>query len=121
LPRLSFTLFNLDRYVQVIGLVDSGSTVNLLPYDVGLQLGADWNESPVIGGFAGNLALSEARGLEVLASHPGLTPGTAVLLVFAWTAARDVPVIFGHTNFFMEFDVCFYTTDSMFEVNLRAK
>jgi hypothetical protein len=32
---------------------------------------------------------------------------TSVLLVFAWTQARDTPVILGHMNFFAEFNVSF--------------
>jgi hypothetical protein len=42
LPRLPLTL-QLDRNrVEAVGLVDSGATVNVLPYDIGLQLGESW-------------------------------------------------------------------------------
>jgi hypothetical protein len=36
--------------------------------------------------------------LVVMASHPLLTPVAPVSLVFAWTRAADVPVIFGHVT-----------------------
>jgi len=39
-----------------------------------------------------------------------------VQLAFAWTAAREVPVIFGQLNFFMEFDVCFFRNELAFEL-----
>jgi hypothetical protein len=44
-------------------LLDTGSTVNLLPYDIGLQLGVVWEEQTVRLPLAGNLAKVEARGL----------------------------------------------------------
>ena len=40
LPRLPLTLHYNERQLDVIGLVDSGATINVLPYDVGRQLGA---------------------------------------------------------------------------------
>ena len=39
-----------------------------------------------------------------------------VLLAFAWTESRDIPVILGQMNFFAEFNVCFYRHESAFEV-----
>jgi hypothetical protein len=41
-------------------------------------------------------------------------------LVFAWTRAPSVPVILGQVNFFMEFDVCFYRSRSLFEVKSKS-
>ena len=40
----------------------------------------------------------------------------AVRLVFAWTQAENAPAIFGQMNFFLEFDVCFYRSQNMFDV-----
>ena len=39
LPRLPLTLYYNNRQIEVAGLVDSGATVNVLPHNVGLQLG----------------------------------------------------------------------------------
>ena len=39
LPRLPLVLQLGSQSVEVVGLVDSGSTVNVLPYEVGLRLG----------------------------------------------------------------------------------
>ena len=40
LPRLSLLLRREDKSVEVSGLVDSGATVNVLSYEIGLRLGA---------------------------------------------------------------------------------
>lgn len=44
LPYAPITLQPGDRKVQISGLIDSGSTLNVLPFDVGLQLGAVWEK-----------------------------------------------------------------------------
>lgn len=43
-----------------------------------------------------------------------------VRLVFAWVNRLNVPLILGQTNFFMEFDVCFYRSKLEFKVNLKS-
>ncbi len=93
--------------------LDSGSTVNLLPYDIGLQLGAIWEEQIVRLPLAGNLAKVEARGLFVQVQIGNLEP---VRLAFAWTQAAHVPLILGQTNFFREFDVCFQRSQRTIEI-----
>lgn len=40
----------------------------------------------------------------------------AVQLAFAWTQSSDAPLILGHMNFFVEFDVCFYRAELAFEL-----
>ena len=44
LPRLPLVLRLNNQGVEVVGLVDSGATVNVLPYEVGLRLGAIWDD-----------------------------------------------------------------------------
>jgi hypothetical protein len=39
LPRIPLMLRQGDRIVETVGLVDSGATINVLPYELGLQLG----------------------------------------------------------------------------------
>jgi hypothetical protein len=48
LPRLPLILRNNDQAIEVVGLVDSGATVNVLPYDIGIQLGGSWDERQAI-------------------------------------------------------------------------
>src|SRR5712691_9130457 len=43
LPRLPLRLRADSRALDVMGLVDSGATVNVLSYEVGLQLGVVWD------------------------------------------------------------------------------
>ncbi len=63
--------------------------------------------------LTGNLAQYEARAVLLQAAVGQFQP---VQLVFAWTQARDVPLILGQVNFFMEFDVCFYRSRLQFEI-----
>ena len=44
LPRLPLRLRADSRALDVMGLVDSGATVHVLPYEVGLQLGLVWDD-----------------------------------------------------------------------------
>ncbi len=46
MPRLTISLEHRGRLVSVTGLLDTGSTVNVLPYGVGLALGAVWEDQP---------------------------------------------------------------------------
>jgi hypothetical protein len=97
------TLSYANFSVSANALLDTGSTVNLLPYDIGLQLGAVWERQTVRLPLAGNLAKVEARGLFLDIQIGDLEP---VRLAFAWVQASQVPLILGQTNFFREFDVC---------------
>jgi len=65
LPTIPITLSYANFSISANALLDSGSTVNLLPYDIGLQLGAIWEEQIVRLPLAGNLAKVESRGLFV--------------------------------------------------------
>ena len=113
LPYLPMTLTSQERSVSVQGLLDTGSAVNVLPYDVGVQLGAVWEHHTIPVRLTGNLAPEEARVLIVSGTVGGFAP---VRLAFAWTRANTVPVILGQVNFFLEFDVCFFRSRSVFEV-----
>lgn len=81
MPRLSLTLKYEHRSVEVVGLLDTGAAVNVLPYSVGVALGANWSRQT-----------------------------TPIPLVGA----------LGQTNFFMEFDVCFFRSQATFEVQLKS-
>jgi hypothetical protein len=83
-----------------------------------LQLGAIWEDQTVSIPLSGNLSHSEARGLVLSAKVGSFSP---ILLAFAWTQSRDVPLILGHMNFFSEFNVCFYRHELAFEVRPREK
>lgn len=113
LPRAPLVLHYGSQSLDVIGLVDSAATVNVLPYDVGLHLGAVWEDAKAVLRLGGNLGHQPAMPLFVKTE---LADFAAVRLAFAWTKTRNVPLILGQTNFFMEFDVCFYRSQLEFEV-----
>ena len=117
LPILPLVLELPGRSLSVSGLVDTGATVNVLPFQAGLDLGAVWEDQNITVGLSGNLAHYEARVLIVSATVGQFAP---VSLAFAWTESRDVPVILGQVNFLMEFDACFYRSQQAFEVKPRA-
>ncbi|MFQ6040408.1 MAG: hypothetical protein ACE5PV_06085 [Candidatus Poribacteria bacterium] len=112
-PYLPLTLTYQGRSVSTSGLLDTGSTVNVLPYQVGLDLGAVWEQQMTPIQLTGNLARYEVHALVVSATVGRFEP---VQLVFAWTQATNVPMLLGQVNFFMEFDVCFYRSQLLFEV-----
>jgi hypothetical protein len=113
LPTIPIVLSYSNFSVSANALLDTGSTVNLLPYNIGLELGAIWEEQTVRLPLAGNLASTEARGLFVYVQIGDLEP---VRLAFAWTQASQVPLILGQTNFFREFDVCFVRSRHSIEI-----
>ena len=113
LPYLPLTLTNGKRSIEVIALLDTGASVNVLPYEIGLRLGAVWENQAVQIPLSGNLAHSESRGLVLTGTVAHFRPA---LLAFAWTQSTDVPVILGQMNFFAEFNVCFYRHELAFEV-----
>lgn len=95
----------------VLGLLDTGATVSVLPYSLGIALGLDWNGPHPPLRLGGNLAARPAKGVTVLAE---VAPFAPVRLAFAWSASDDAPLLLGRTNFFAEFDACFYQTGGEF-------
>lgn len=117
LPQLPLTLTYQGSSIEVSGLLDTGASVNVLPYSIGVQLGAVWEEQTVSVTLAGNLASVEARGLLVSGKISNFDP---VRLVFAWSLSDDAPLLLGRMNFFLEFDVCFYRSQLAFEVRPKV-
>lgn len=97
-------------------LLDTGASVNVLPFDAGLQLGANWEQQPTTVQLSGNLARAAAKVILLEATVAHFAP---VRLVFAWTQLNSVPAILGQMNFFLEFDVCFFGSQSRFEVKRK--
>jgi hypothetical protein len=95
-------------------LLDTGSSVNVLPYEMGLSLGAVWEKQTLSIPLGGNLARFEARALVLTAN---VDKFDSVELAFGWTQNRNAPLILGHMNFLLEFDVCFYRSELAFEIS----
>lgn len=116
MPYMPLELGRRGASKSVFGLLDSGASINVSPYRIGLDLGAVWEEQTPLFGLSGNLANYEARGLILNAS---VADFPAVKLAFGWTKSNEVPVILGQVNFFSLFDVCFFRADNEFEVKVR--
>jgi len=112
-PFLPLTLTLGAQTISAEGLVDSGSDVNVLPWSVGNALGATWDLRKATLRLGGTLAGTPAMPLLVMAKIADFAP---VRLAFAWCRTDEVPVVLGQTNFFMEFDVCFFRSRSEFSV-----
>jgi len=104
MPVMPLTLSLGSKSVNVRALADSGSSLNVLPWSIGLELGASWDKQDTPLRLAGNLGGHEARALLLEGVVGHLPP---VRLVFAWTRSDTVPTLLGQVNFFMEFDVSF--------------
>lgn len=118
LPRIPLILLRENFSVEATGLVDSGATINVLPYETGVHLGAVSDERKAILRLAGNLSNQTAIPLFATAQIGNFTP---VQLAFAWVRSANTPLILGQTNFFLEFDVCFYRSKFEFEVNPKQE
>jgi hypothetical protein len=117
LPRIPIILQKNNLSIETNGLVDSGATVNVLPYELGVQLGEVWDSSKAIIQLAGNLSNQPAMPFSAMAKIADF-PSTR--LVFAWVNRLNLPLILGQTNFFLEFDVCFYRSKLEFEVHPKS-
>ena len=118
LPWLPLTLRHNNQVVSATGLVDSGAAVNVLPYQIGLQLGARWNAQKAVIRLAGNLGNIVAQPFFPMVEIGDYPP---IRLAFAWCQSDDAPLILGQMNFFMEFDVCFYRSQLEFEVKPKGQ
>ena len=113
MPYLPLKLRLAGQSLNTEGLLDTGASVNVLPYELGLQLGLIWEDETLSVLLAGNLARFEARAVVVDAQ---VSSFPSVNLAFAWTQSSNVPLILGQANFFFEFDVCFFRARSEFEI-----
>lgn len=117
LPRLPIILRYGQQHVTTVGLVDSGATINVLPYKLGSQLGAIWDDRKATIRLAGALGKLAAMPLVVTAEIGDFPPSK---LAFAWVRTDDAPVILGQMNFFLEFEVCFFRSELAFEVKPKS-
>jgi hypothetical protein len=116
LPMLPVTLSYSGRTLEIIGLVDSGSMLNVLPYRVGVELGVLWDEQQANLTLGGSFGGVPAMPIVVTGQVGDFAP---VNLLFAWSQSNDVRIILGQFNFFQEFVVTFFRSRFEFEVNPR--
>jgi hypothetical protein len=117
MPDLPIILRHQSHSLSAVGLVDSGASISVLPYSLGIQLGFDWNTQKAHITLGGTLAHVGARGIVVEAAVGQLAP---VRLALAWAKSDQVPFLLGQFNFFQAFDVCFFRTSRIFEIRQPA-
>ena len=117
LPRLPLILINRQHRVNASALVDSGATVNVMPYSLGLQLGAVWVEKKAVirlGGMLGDQLAMPFFANIVMGDY------APVRQAFALIKSDTTPLVLGQVNFFIEFDICFFRSRGVFEVSLKS-
>jgi len=115
MPDLPIQLRHQGRMVSSVALVDSGASISVLPYSLGVQLGFDWNAQKAAIGLGGALPGVAARGI-VIEAIVGQLP--TARLAFAWAQSDQVPFLLGEYNFFEVFDVVFARSRRIFEIRV---
>ena len=116
-PMLPLTLRANERQHMAAALVDSGADVNVLPWSIGASLGLVWQPNKATIRVAG---IAQGAAMPVLLSVDfGDVQGTT--MAFAWCQTDSVPLVLGQTNFFMEFDICFFRSRGEFQIVLKAE
>lgn len=65
LPFLPIILISGHKKVETTGLLDSGSTINVLPHSLGLSLGLEWEKQKTSVPLTGSLVEVEAVGVVI--------------------------------------------------------
>lgn len=92
LPKLPLLLRRENKEIEAVGLVDSGATVNVLPYELGLGLGGIWDDRRAIIQLAGNLSNQPAMPFAAIAQVGEFPP---VEFLFTWVKRPNTPLILG--------------------------
>lgn len=118
MPRVPLTLEANGRHLETNALVDCGAMINVMPFEIGHQLGMTWNEREAKVNLGEIVRGSGGMPILVWAQVSDYEP---VDLSFAWTKRDDVPLILGQVDFFMHFQVCFERYNLEFEIIPKPK
>lgn len=114
-PIVSVSLTSRKRFTAD-GLLDTGADANVLPYQLGVDLGANWDDAQPIPSLSGAFE-AEAR---VIALEVILYPFDPARMVFVWVKTDTARLLLGQINFFQEFNVCFFGGDEYFEIQPKT-
>jgi hypothetical protein len=119
IPSITIQLRHETTTIPVSAIVDSGASLNILPYDIGLALNLDWHKQTYPLELEGMLRGVRAYGVLLQAE---IAPFPPCRLAFAWLEkpSQQVRVLLGQVNFFQEFDVHFYGSQRWFELALKT-
>jgi hypothetical protein len=87
MPDLPIVLRRQTHSLSAVELIDSGASISVLPYSLGVQLGFDWNTQKADITLAGTLAHVGARGIVVEAAVGQLA---RVRLALAWADSYNM-------------------------------
>ena len=97
-----------DRFsILTDALIDSGASVNVMPFQLGLELGFEWESCPVGTNLVGSLSEVETRLVVVQAFVADLRK---IQLGFVWVKSNRSRVLLGQNNFFKHYSICFSRT-----------
>lgn len=115
LPFVDLTLTYGGQSIVKPALVDSGSTINVLPYEDGLDLGLSWEAQRFLLKNEGFLKGTPTYAVLLTAQIATFSP---TQLAFAWTRkSRDeIRLILGQTNFFQQFEITFRGREGIFTI-----
>jgi hypothetical protein len=118
MPLLDVQLSYGSRQLTVSALVDSGAALNILPFDVGTQLGLVWEDQTFAIDLGGILTGTQAYAVLLSIQIADLQP---TRLAFAWVSepSSEIRTLLGQVNFFQEFDVHFYGSQQQFTVESK--
>ena len=119
MPLVELQLAHASYSIVAPALVDSGAALNILPFDLGLQLGLNWERQTFPLDLGGTLTGAQAYAVLLRVE---LVPFPPTDLAFAWVSRpmREVRLLLGQVNFFQRFDVHFYGAQQLFAIELRS-
>jgi len=118
MPLVDLQISHGAASLSASALVDSGSALNILPFDIGTELGLNWDQQTFALDMGGTLSGVEAYAVLLQVE---LVPFSPVDLAFAWVARpqHEVRLLLGQVNFFQVYDVHFYGHQQFFEIAPR--
>ena len=118
-PLVPVKLSYQDNVVQQWALLDSGADMNVMPFQIGLDLGLSWVPSIQdfsLLGWAGRQLPAKAIAVELqIGSWPSLK------MAFAWSTFAETPLILGQWNFFQMVDICFLRSQGLISLELAER
>ena len=103
LPYIPITLLYGEQTLKGSALVDSGASISVLPYDLGLQLGLIWEKQTYPLDLTILFQGASTYGVVVMGK---IEPFSPVPLAFAWTEQNNVPLILVQLNLFLSAFKC---------------
>lgn len=119
MPLIDIQLSYGSKKLVVPALVDSGAALNILPFDIGTELGLLWDAQTFPIDLSGVITDSQAYAVLLEAQ---ITSMQSTQLAFAWVnkLSSQVRTLLGQVNFFQEFDIHFYANQQFFDVEPKS-